>query len=156
MYTADMDGWADDVRVKVERLFRAMEPPRVEWNIPKALQKAKELKRPLALKSPKFNLRGLRDVEMEFYPDGHMNTPQGQGILRLFLPPGAHVRYQCWVGSETKGAREYLPGTSLSVDLPVEDWKAQLSDDGSVTVVMEVLRDMANEDESLSREVRIS
>merc|ERR1740117_1272339 len=28
-YVTDMDGWADDVRVKVERLFRAMEPPRI-------------------------------------------------------------------------------------------------------------------------------
>eukprot|EP00913_Durusdinium_trenchii_P010387 g9738.t1 len=40
-YTTDMDDWADDVRVKVERLFRALEPTKVEWRIEKATQKAK-------------------------------------------------------------------------------------------------------------------
>merc|ERR1712060_504225 len=60
-YTVDMDGWADDVRVKVERLFRAMEPQKAEWRIMRAAQRSKELKRPLGMKSPVFALRGLRE-----------------------------------------------------------------------------------------------
>jgi len=154
-YTSDMDGWANDVRIKVERIFRALEPPRVEWRIPRAHQRARELKRPLAVKSPSFNLRGLRNVQMEFYPDGTNNSPPGQAIVRLFLPPNAQVRYQCWVGSSTPGPQEYLPGGNLSVDLPIEEWKDQIQDDGAVQIVMEVLRDMNNDDESLSREVRV-
>eukprot|EP00418_Pyrodinium_bahamense_P001083 CAMPEP_0179017880 /NCGR_PEP_ID=MMETSP0796-20121207/4067_1 /TAXON_ID=73915 /ORGANISM="Pyrodinium bahamense, Strain pbaha01" /LENGTH=746 /DNA_ID=CAMNT_0020713623 /DNA_START=38 /DNA_END=2275 /DNA_ORIENTATION=+ len=149
-YTGDMDGWANDVRVKVERLFRALEPPRVEWRIARAAQRAKELKKPLAVKSPPFSLRGLREVQMEFFPDGHNNSPEGKGILRLFMPPNGAVRFQCWVGKSTEGAHEYKPGNGLSVDILVEEWKDQIHEDGSVYVVMEVLRDLNNDDESLS------
>merc|ERR1740121_932945 len=42
-YTGDMDDWADDIRVKVERLFRAMEPSKAEWRVQKADKKAKTL-----------------------------------------------------------------------------------------------------------------
>jgi len=155
-YTGDMDGWADDVRVKVERLFRALEPPRVEWRVTRATQRAKELRKPLALKSPPFSVRGLREVQMEFYPDGHNSSPEGKAILRLFMPPNSNVRYQVWMGKFTVGARQYKhPPDSLSVDLEIESWKEQIQEDGCVYVVMEVLRDMNNDDESLSREVRV-
>lgn len=154
-YTGDMDGWADDVRVKVERLFRALEPPRVEWRINRAHQRAKELRRPLAVKSPSFSLRGLREVQMEFYPDGHNNSPEGKAILRLFMPPSANVRYQVWIGRFTDGAHEYKPGNNLSVDLQIEQWKDLVNEDGSLYMIMEVLRDLNNDDESLSREVRV-
>lgn len=154
-YVGDMDGWADDVRLKVERLFRALEPPRVEWRVGRAAQKAKELLRPLCVKSPTFSLRGLREVTMEFYPDGHNNSPEGKAVLRLFLPPIAHVRYQCWVGRTSDGPNEYKTGGSLSKDICIEDWQDQIQDDGSVYVTMEVLRDLNNDDESLSREVRV-
>lgn len=154
-YTSDMDGWADDVRVKVERLFRAMEPTRVEWRIMRAPQRAKELKRPLALKSPSFSLKGLRQVHLEFYPEGTNTSPDGLAVLRLFFPSSAHVRYQVWVGRSSDGPREYLPGANFLVDINVEQWKDQILDDGTVPVFMEVLRDHTNDDESLSREVRI-
>lgn len=154
-YIGDMDGWADDVRVKVERLFRALEPPRVEWRIGRAAQKGKELQRPLCVKSPTFSIRGLREVTFEFYPDGHNNSPAGKAVLRLFLPPVAHVRYQCWLGKTTDGPGEYKTGGSLTKDICVDDWQDQIQDDGSVYVTMEVLRDLNNDDESLSREVRV-
>ena len=57
-----MDGWAEDVRIKVERLFRANEPARVEWRIHGAAQRLKALKKPLAIKGPSFAVRGLRQV----------------------------------------------------------------------------------------------
>jgi len=154
-YVGDMDGWADDVRVKVERLFRALEPPRMEWRIGRVAQKAKELLRPQCVKSPKFSLRGLREVTMEFYPDGHNNSPEGKAVLRLFLPPVAHVRYQCCVGRTNFGPTEYKTGGSLSRDICIEEWQDQIQDDGSVYVTMEVLRDLNCDDESLSREVRV-
>eukprot|EP00435_Cladocopium_sp_Y103_P052998 s422_g16.t2 len=113
-YTTDMDDWADDVRVKVERLFRAMEPTQVEWRIEKAVQKAKELRKPLAVKSPTFGIRGIREGHLEFFPDGHNMSPEGKACLRLFLPPQAHIRYQCWVGKTSEGPRERTPGDNLS------------------------------------------
>lgn len=155
-YTTDMDDWADDVRVKVERLFRAMEPTQVEWRIEKAVQKAKELRKPLAVKSPTFGIRGIREGHLEFFPDGHNMSPEGKACVRLFLPPQAHIRYQCWVGKSSEGPRERTPGDNLSVDMYLTDWEEQVTDDGAVPVVLEVLRDYNNDDSSLSREIRVN
>lgn len=154
-YTIDMDSWADDVRVKVERIFRAMEPARVEWRICRAHKRAKDLKRPLGVKSATFSLRALREVQLEFFPDGTHTSPDGKAILRIYLPKGAHVRYQMWVGKLTEGPLEIKPGASLSADMLLEDWRNQILEDGTLPIYMEVLRDLANDDESLAREVRI-
>ena len=128
------------------------------------------MKRPLAVKSPTFTLKGLRQVQMEFFPDGHNNAPEGkarmlwsqhcadattiivvtrvellieppssslsvclslhmlipwslihgqldlrdQAVLRLFFPPNAHMRFQCWLGRITLGTHEFKPGGGLS------------------------------------------
>lgn len=156
-YTTDMDSWADDVRVKVERLFRAMEPARTEWRIARAHVRAKELKRPLAVKSPTFALRGLREARLEFYPDGHGNSPDGKAVLRVLMPGAARVRFQCWLGRSSDGPKEFVPSspTDAFMDLYVEQWKEQIQDDGSVSVAFEVLRDYEHDDESLCREVRM-
>ena len=107
---------------------RSIEPVgKVEWRIEKAMQKGKapafeasealfqELKKPLAVKSPAFAIRGkcrgpdfrdvhrvgIRDGHLEFFPDGHNNSPDGkagsllstnlgcEACLRLFMPPQA-------------------------------------------------------------------
>jgi len=36
------------------------------------------------------------------------------------------------------------------------DWEEQVTDDGAVPVVLEVLRDYNNDDSSLSREIRVN
>jgi len=155
-YVSDMDGWADDVRIKVERLFRAMEPPRAEWVIGRAEQRIKELKKPLAIKSPSFALQGLRECQIEFYPNGTNNSPMGKSVLRLCMPPYAYVRYQVWLGRATDGSREYKSdGTNLAVDLYMEDWSNQIHEDGTILITFEVLSDLNNNDESLARAVRI-
>lgn len=154
-YTADMDGWADDVRVKVERVFRSLEPARVEWRICRAAQRAKEMRRPLAVKSPTFNLKGLRQVQLEFFPDGHNNAPDGKAIMRIFLPPNAHMRFQCWIGRASLGSHEFKPGGGLSYDVIVDMWKDQIMEDGAIPVILEVLRDYNSDDDSLTREMRV-
>jgi len=154
-YVTDMDGWADDVRVKVERLFRAMEPPRCEWRIDSAIAKFKDLKKPLAMRSPTFALQGLREVQLELYPHGHTHSPDGKAVLRICMPPNANVRYQCWLGKLTEGSREYESGGSLSVDLLFDGWKEELLDDGALILTMEILQDLTNNDESLARAVHL-
>lgn len=155
-YTSDMDGWADDVRVKVERLFRALEPAKVEWRIARASQRAKELKKPLPLKSPGFSIKGIRDGHMEFFPSGHNHSPEGKAVLRIYLPPQARCRYQCWIGRFSDGPREIdVAGENLNVDFFIDDWQSQVDEYGNVPVVMEVLRDYTNDDASLARELRI-
>lgn len=154
-YVGDMDGWADDVRVKIERLFRAMEPPRCEWRISRAGTRLKEMKRPLAVKSPSFALQGLREVQLELYPHGHNNSPEGKAVLRILMPAGALVRYQTWLGRISDGSREYQSGGSLTVDILYDSWKDQVQEDGSLTVTMEVLQDLNNTDDSLARAVHL-
>mmetsp|Transcript_41448 Transcript_41448/g.72794 ORF Transcript_41448/g.72794 Transcript_41448/m.72794 type:complete len:762 (-) Transcript_41448:77-2362(-) len=154
-YVGDMDGWADDVRVKIERLFRAMEPPRCEWRIGQAAVKLKEMKRPLAVKSPSFALQGLREVQMELYPHGHNNSPEGKAVLRILMPAGALVRYQTWLGRMSDGSREYESGGSLTVDILYDHWKDQVQEDGSLNIIMEVLQDLNNTDDSLARAVHL-
>lgn len=154
-YVTDMDGWADDVRLKVERLFRAMEPPRAEWRITGAIAKMKDLKKPLSLRSPAFGLQGLREVKMELYPHGTNQSPDGQACIRMVMPPNSNVRYQCWLGKLTDGSREYESGGSLSDDLFFDSWKDQVMDDGSLKISIEILQDLTNKDESLARAVHL-
>jgi len=133
-YTSDMDGWADDVRVKVERLFRAMEPARAEWRIFRAERRAKELKRPLAVKSPTFALRGLREVQMEFYPEGTTGSPVGKAILRMYMPPGAKLKYQVYLGRISPGPAEYAfrqEDGNVFVDVEIENWMDEIKEDGA-------------------------
>lgn len=154
-YVEDMDSWANDVRLKVERLFRALEPSRVEWHIARAERKAQELRRPLGLKSQGFSLKGLRQVAIEFYPQGHHTSLEGLAAVRVFMPQDAHVRYQIWIGRTSEGVREHTPGDSCSIDLLIENWKEKISGDGSISVVLEVLRDFRDQDQSLARDIRI-
>uniref|UniRef100_A0A7S2JDK7 MATH domain-containing protein n=1 Tax=Zooxanthella nutricula TaxID=1333877 RepID=A0A7S2JDK7_9DINO len=154
-YTGDMDSWADDVRAKVERLFRALEPSKGEWRIHRAHKRAKDLKKPLAIKSPVFSVRGLKEVQLEFFPEGTNNSPEGKAVLRAYLPKGALVRFQIWVGFSSDGPMETKPNGSLAFDMFVDDWQSQIQDDGSLPVVLTMLKDLTEEDESLSTEVRI-
>lgn len=156
-YTADMDGWADDVRVKVERLFKAMEPPRLEWRIDNVSLKTSHLKKPLSLKSSSFSLKGVRESKLELFPEGTNQSAEGKAVVRVFLPPTASVRFQVWLGQQTHGSRDFTDGHegNLSVDLPFDNWREQVEEDGSLRIAMEVTADHHNLDEALSREVRI-
>jgi len=155
-YVTDMDGWADDVRVKVERLFRAMEPPRCEWVISRAKERAKYMKKPLPLTSDNFSLQGIREAaQMQFYPYGTNQSPEGKAVLRLILPPSAQIRYQCWIGKMTEGSREFRGGGSLYVDLVLDGWRDNINEDGSLKVTLEVLEDLSNQDTSLARAVHL-
>jgi hypothetical protein len=154
-YVTDMDGWADDVRVKVERLFRAMEPPKCEWVISNAKNRMKDMKKPLTLTSQNFALQGIREAQFQFYPYGTNQSPEGKAVLRLIMPPNAQVRYQCWVGKMTEGSREFRGGGSLYVDVLFDHWRDQIGEDGSLKVTLEVLEDLTNLDASLARAVHL-
>lgn len=156
-YTGDMDGWADDVRLKVERLFRALEPGRMEWCIKDAAALATSMKRPLPVKSPCFTVRGLYDATIEFYPNGHNYTPEGKAAVRMFMSLGAHVRYQLCIGKLVVGTFVYKgkPGDSPTTEMTIDRWTDQITEDDAISISLEVLQDYNNDDQSLSREIRI-
>mmetsp|Transcript_58090 Transcript_58090/g.138189 ORF Transcript_58090/g.138189 Transcript_58090/m.138189 type:complete len:924 (-) Transcript_58090:60-2831(-) len=159
-YVEDMDGWADDVRLKIEKLYKAMEPCRAEWQIMRAMQRGKELKKPLALKSPTFNLQGLPQVQMEFFPNGHNHSPEGMCALRLLMPPGTQIRFECFVGRMTCGTNEFDSsaqgsGAKLSMDFFFDSWYDEIRSDGSLPIVFEVLADLSSEESALTRCVHL-
>eukprot|EP00928_Gymnodinium_smaydae_P053558 TRINITY_DN37521_c0_g1_i1.p1 TRINITY_DN37521_c0_g1~~TRINITY_DN37521_c0_g1_i1.p1 ORF type:complete len:796 (-),score=246.56 TRINITY_DN37521_c0_g1_i1:73-2361(-) len=156
-YTADMDDWADDVRRKVERLFRALEPCKAQWLISGAKWKLTDLRKPLALKSRSFALKGLREVQIELYPHGTNTSPDGKSLMRLLMPPGGRVRFECWLGRQSSGPLEYdgVSYNNFSFDLPFDQWMDHLREDGSLIIMFEVLADHGNDDESLCPQVDI-
>merc|ERR1719265_3103589 len=85
-YVGDMDGWSGDVRRKVEKLFRSMEPTKVEWRIEKISQKAKKIVKPMTIRSPAFNISGIREIRFDWYPNGHYSSPENCGVLRIYAP----------------------------------------------------------------------
>lgn len=155
-YTSDMDGWADDVRVKVERLFRALEPYKAQWVIKQAGQRLRNLKKPLAVKSKSFTVKGVRGASMEFYPHGTNTSPEGKAVVRLLMPPGGHVRFQCLLGKDTEGSKEFNgTGNMLTLDLFFDSWKDQIKEDGSLILGLDILQDFHNSDETLSPQINI-
>jgi hypothetical protein len=157
-YTKDMDGWADDVRVKVERLFRAAEPYKAQWVIKQAAQKLKNFKKPTALKSKTFTLKGLRGASMEFYPSGTNQSPEGKAVLRILFPSQGHVRFQCLLGKETEGTKEFNANSDpriFTMDLIFDGWKDHVREDGTLNIGMDILADCLNSDETLSPQINI-
>lgn len=116
----------------------------------------KSLKRPLAMKSKTFTVKGVRGASMEFYPQGTNTSPEGMSVVRLLMPPGGHVRFQCLLGKDTEGSKEFNgTGNTLTVDLFFASWKDQLKDDGSLTIGIDILQDYFNSDETLSPQINI-
>merc|ERR1711865_591204 len=104
-------------------------------------------------KIPGFAVQGLRDVTFELYPNGTNQSADSKAVLRICMPPGASVKYQCWLGKTTGGSAQYESGGSLTVDVVFDSWKDQVAEDGSLIITMEILKDLTNCDESLARAV---
>lgn len=80
---------------------------RVEWTISNFSQKQAELPKGQALWSPKFCAGGMRDVKLEFFPNGRETTTY-EGFCSMFLwcPPSVRIKYQLWVGSFVRAPDE--------------------------------------------------
>merc|ERR1712083_946053 len=124
------------LRDQIGRLMSAVAPPRVEWHVARAIQRAKELVRPLGVKSETFVLRGVRELQMEFLPDGSGGSPMGQAKLRLSLSADAHIQYQLWLGKTANGPHEHksVGDTTNTVEVPLKCWRDELLADGSLTI----------------------
>merc|ERR1719265_3047897 len=123
-YVGDMDGWSGDVRRKVEKLFRSMEPTKVEWRIEKISKKKEKVVKPMTIRSPAFNISGIREIRFDWYPNGHYSSPEGCGVLRIYAPAGTSIRYECKLGRLTDGALEWENGQDgLWTDVIFQDWE---------------------------------
>jgi hypothetical protein len=156
-YVGDMDGWSGDVRRKVEKLFRSMEPTKVEWRIEKISQKQKKIVKPMTIRSPAFNISGIREIRFDWYPNGHYSSPENCGVLRIYSPAGTNIRYQCWLGRLTDGAMEWENGQdALWTDVIFENWENEIKDGDYIVLEFEVLANhLENSDEVLGKTLRI-
>lgn len=156
-YVGDMDGWSGDVRRKVEKLFRSMEPTKVEWRIEKISQKMKKIVKPMTLRSPAFNISGIKEIRFDFYPNGHYSSPEGCGVLRIYAPAGTNIKYEAKLGKLTEGAMEWENGQdSLWTDVIFTGWESEVRDGDHIVLEFEVLANHAeNSDEVLGKTLRI-
>jgi hypothetical protein len=156
-YVGDMDGWSGDVRRKVEKLYRSLEPTKVEWRIEKVSEKAKKIVKPMTLRSPAFNISGIREMRFDFYPNGHYSSPEGCGVVRIYAPAGTNIKYDCRLGHLTDGALEWENGQdALWTEVIFRDWENEIKDGDFVLLEFEVLINHAeNSDEILGKTLRI-
>lgn len=158
-FSEDVEGWAEDVRVKVERLYRAMEPARAEWRINKISEQLESMQRTMMIRSSSFNVAGLRNVKLEFYPFGTRDSEDGEAVLRVLVPRETRIRIQCRVGSIFRGPVECIPGEdSLWCDVVFTGWEGEIANDYKgdfLVVAFEILENYCEVDESLARIVKL-
>ena len=77
---------------------------RVEWRIPKISQRVKTLPKGASMYSPVFSAAYVRDMLIEFYPNGNANTlKEGYCALYLRCPEGTQIIVTLVVGEVKKG-----------------------------------------------------
>lgn len=77
---------------------------RVEWKIPYIARKIQTLPVGASLYSPVFSVAGIRDMLIEFYPNGNANTTK-EGFCSMYLrcPEGTQIFVTLIVGEVRKG-----------------------------------------------------
>ena len=77
---------------------------RVEWRIPNMARRIQTLPRGASMYSPVFSAAGIRDMLIEFYPNGNANTTK-DGFCSLYLrcPEGTQIFVTLIVGELKKG-----------------------------------------------------
>ncbi len=77
---------------------------RIEWRINKISQRLKTLPKGASMYSPVFTAANIRDMLIEFYPNGNANTAK-EGFCALYLrcPEGTQIIVTLVVGEVKKG-----------------------------------------------------
>ena len=77
---------------------------RIEWKISEIAKRIKNAPRGASIYSPTFSAAGVRDMMIEFYPNGNANTSK-EGFCSLYLrcPEGTQVFVTLAVGDCRKG-----------------------------------------------------
>lgn len=112
---------------------------RVEWLIEGMTRKIKTLPIGASLYSPVFSSAGIRDMLIEFYPNGNMNTAkEGHCSLYLRCPEGTSVFVTLIVGEVKKGPIAAKFDGHAGKGLPEFCHLASQVQDDSVVVALEL------------------
>jgi len=146
MLTDRMNGvndWTEEVDVKLLKLYRYVQPTRVEWRIQKVMKKKKELACPMLIKSPTFSIAGLKDLRFDFYPNGYYGLPNGTCCIRFYAPIGTNIKYECYFGTMLDGPHEWRSGEeSLWNDHLFKDWDGEVAHN-AVTIAVDILANLS-------------
>jgi hypothetical protein len=146
MLTDRMNGvneWTEEVDVKLLKLYRYVQPTRVEWRIQKVMKKKKELACPMLIKSPNFSIAGLKDLRFDFYPNGYYGLPQGTCCVRFYAPIGTNIKYECYFGTMLDGPHEWRSGEeSLWNDHLFKEWDGEVAHN-AVTIAIDILENLS-------------
>lgn len=77
---------------------------RCEWHVGDITKRMKQFVNGSSIFSPVFSLAGIRDVQLEFYPNGNANTTkEGYCALYLRCPIGTQAVVTLFIGTVRKG-----------------------------------------------------
>ncbi|CAE6914669.1 DRP4C [Symbiodinium sp. CCMP2592] len=76
-----------------------------KWNFAKSKEGA-TLKKGECIRSPKFNLAGMEDLELVLYPMGDEEASEGQMSLYLESPPAWQIKYKATLGKAERVSDE--------------------------------------------------
>jgi len=129
--------------VKLLKLYRYVQPTRVEWRIQKVMKKKKELACPMLIKSPNFSIAGLKDLRFDFYPNGYYGLPQGTCCVRFYAPIGTNIKYECYFGTMLDGPHEWRSGEeSLWNDHLFKEWDGEVAHH-AITIAVDILANLS-------------
>mmetsp|Transcript_57670 Transcript_57670/g.137189 ORF Transcript_57670/g.137189 Transcript_57670/m.137189 type:complete len:347 (-) Transcript_57670:43-1083(-) len=127
----------------------------VRWKIRNVRQHVKQMPKGMAISSKAFSLAGVREIFLEFYPNGTAKARDGYCGLHVRCPGGTNLILTLFVGSATKGPVQTLFDGKATKGLPefcaLEE---QINADGDVVVGMRV-RSTQLEQESEQRTLEI-
>merc|ERR1712098_698553 len=142
----DVMDWRSDVDVKLDKLYRYVQPTKVDWRIHKVARKKKELAMPQLLKSQPFNIAGVKGLRFDWYPNGYYGLPAGTCCVRFYAPVGTHIRYECSLGGKTDPPREFKSGDeALWSDHLFTKWDDEVSKD-SLVIAVEIIANLSEAD----------
>jgi hypothetical protein len=112
---------------------------RVEWKITGIAKKIQTLPLGASLYSPVFSAAGIRDMLIEFYPNGNANTSK-EGFCSMYLrcPEGTQIFVTLIVGDVKKGPISARFEGHAGKGLPEFCHLASQIQDDSVTVALEL------------------
>merc|ERR1719316_2550757 len=113
---------------------------KVNWRITKVAERLKHLPRGASMWTRLFTAAGIREMLLEFYPNGSTNTTKdGYCAFYIRCPEGVSVVVTLFVGNVRKGpiktTFDSLTGKGLPDFCMLQD---QINEDGSVDVGIEL------------------
>jgi len=139
-----MDQWSSDVEVKMDQLYRAVQPNKVEWRLLKVSKKLKEFTQPMLIKSDPFAIAGLKGLRFDWYPNGYYGLPKRTCAVRFYAPAGAHIQYECKIGNHSDGIKTWKSGVdSLWVDTLFEKWEDEIKQD-FIIISLEIVANLSD------------